>query len=216
MMPPKDVLLQTRVTPEQHQLIETAAAEQGLTVAAFIRTTAMQFSKSPLIRAWVTPYGASPEEWLARDLRPHYVLRRVGSGPNGEQTLLMYQFTAHDQLVPVPTSAIAYGMEFLKQPERHQFVLDGSHSRWFVVRTTHNAGMGLVELVLRPEGTPADRIRRRIFDSRDGELVYDLAGGGQLRGRVDVLSIGAESCELRVTGGGQRTLPYANVVAVGT
>lgn len=215
-MPPKDVLLQTRVTLEQHQQIEAAAAEQGLTVAAFLRTTAMQYAKSPLIRAWVTHYGASPQEWLARELRPHYILRRIGSGMNGEQTFVMYQFTAHDQLVPVPTSAIAYGMEFLKQPERHQFVLDGSQSAWFIVRTTHNAGMALVEIVLRPEGTPADKIRRRIYDARDGELVYDLAGGGQLRGRVDALAIGAESCELRVTGGGQRTLPYANVVAVGT
>src|SRR5262245_42421932 len=127
-MPPKEVLIQTRVTLEQHRLIETAATEQGLTVAAYLRTTAMQYAQSPLIRAWVTHYGAAPAEWLARDQHPHYILRRISSGMNGEQTLVMYQFTAYDQLVPVPTSAIAHGMEFLKQPERHQFVLDGSHS----------------------------------------------------------------------------------------
>jgi hypothetical protein len=215
-MPPKDALLQTRVTLEQQQLIEAAAAEQGLTVAAFLRMTAMQYAKTPLIRAWVTDYGASPQEWLALDRRPHYILRRTAVGTRGEMTFAMYQLTTNDQVVAVPSSAVSYGMEFLKQPWRHQFVLDGSQSRWFIVHTTHNAGLGLIEILLRPEGSPADLVRRRIYDARDGELVYELLGGAQLRGRVDVLAIGAESCELRLTGGGVRTLPYANVVAIGS
>jgi hypothetical protein len=214
-MNPKETVLQTRVTAQQIAVIKTAADAQGLTVAAYIRMAAMQFATAPLINAWVTSYGESPELWLARDLRPHYVLRRLRAVP-GEQTFTMYMLTNHDELVPVPTSAIAYGIEFLKRPERHQLVLEGSQERWFVVSTTHNAALGLVEIVLRPEGSAIDAIRKRIHDSRDGELVYRLQGGGELRGRVDVLAIGVAACELRLTDGGQVTLPYANVIAVGS
>src|SRR5262249_24839824 len=131
-MPPRDVLIQTRVTPEQHQQIEAAATEQGLTIAAFIRMVAVQSSQSPMLPAWVTDYGASPAHWLARDLRPHYVLRRIAVGANGEQTCAMYQLTNNDQLVAVPTSSISYGMDWLKQPDRHQFILSGSQQVWFM------------------------------------------------------------------------------------
>lgn len=213
----KDVLLQTRVTAEQEAVIKTAADAQGLTVAAYIRMAAMQFATAALINAWVTSYGESPDLWLARDHRPHFILRRLRSGSGGEQTFTMYVLTNHGQLAPVPATAVAYGIDFLKVPERHQLVLEGSQDRWFVVTTTHNAALGLVEITLRPEGSlPVDAIRKRIHDARDGELVYTLQGGGELRGRVDILGIGTTSCELRITGGRKVTLPYANVIAVGS
>ena len=140
---------------------------------------------------------------------------RVGTG--GEKTLVMFQFSNMNALVPVPASAVAYGTDLLKKPERHQLVLEGSQERWLVVSSTHNAALGLVEIVLRPEGSsPMHVIRKRIHDARDGELVYTLQGGSQLRGRVDILGIGTASCELRVTGSGTVTLPYTNVIAVGS
>jgi hypothetical protein len=216
MAPPKDVLIQARVTAEQYEMIKTAADAQGLAVGAYTRMAAMQFATSPMVNAWVTSYGESPELWLARDIRPHYVLRRLRVGAAGEQAFTIYQLTQFDQLVAVPATAVAYGLEFLKRPERHQFVLEGSQERWFVVNTTHNGALGLVEIVLRPEGTPADVIRRRVHDARDGELVYMLVGGTELRGRADVLSIGSSSCEVRLTSGGKVTVPYANVLAVGS
>src|SRR5688572_27530616 len=212
----KEILLQTRVTVDQHQAIEAAASERGLSIAAFLRVCAMQRAKSTIVRAWVTEYGRDPSSVLNYDLAPHYVLERIGAGANGEQAFAMYTVDVRSVVVPVSRSAITFEADFLQRPERHQFLLDGSTQRWFVVRTTFNAGANLVEIVLRPENTAADRIRRRVYDARDGLLVFDLLGGTQIRGRVDVLAIGVDSCEVRVENAQSRTVPYASVLAVGS
>lgn len=213
MPPAKDVVMQARVTAGQYQLVEAAAIEQGVSVAAFVRTAVLQHATAPLFRAWVTRYGEMPATILGQDRMPHYMLRRIAAGMSGEHTFAMFVLGQHG-LVPVSRSAITYEMDFLRQPALHQVVLDGSQRPWFVVQTTFNSGTGLVEIVLRPEGTAADVIRRRILDAKDGLLIYDLIGGGQLCGRVEGRDIGVDSFELRVESAPRRTVPYASVVAV--
>src|SRR5690606_16724943 len=109
--PTKDILLQTKVTPEQETVIRNAADAQGLSVAAYLRSAAMQSATAPLVHAWVTNYGEQPELWLARAHRPHYVLRQLRVGVAGEKTFAMFSLDNLDRLVAVPAGAVAFGMD---------------------------------------------------------------------------------------------------------
>jgi hypothetical protein len=211
---PKEVVVQTRVTAAQYQIIESAAQNQGVSVAAFVRAATMRFATVPLINAWSTDAGENPATVLAYGRLPQYLLQRIADGASGEQTYAMYVLTEHGPM-PVPRSAVAYEMPFLRDPWRHQFVLEGSHSPWVIVRSMFNTGTGLVEIVLRLEGTATDVVRRRIRHANGGPLTFDLIGGAQLVGRADLFRMAADSFELAVEGQPMRTVPYANVVAVG-
>lgn len=208
----KEVVLQTRVTAAQYKTIETAARDQGVSVAAFVRAAALHSATMPLVRAWVTPFGEPPATVLGHDRLPNYMLKRIASGMS-EQTFAMFQLAEHG-LAPVSRSSLIYEMEFLKQPVRYQVVLDGSQNAWLIVRSMFNSASGLAELVLRPDGTPADVIRRRIYEAKKAWLRLDLINGQQVRGRVDVTGVGIDSFELEIDGEPTRTVPYASVVGV--
>lgn len=208
----KDVVVQTRVTAAQYKTIEAAASEQGTSVAAFVRAATMQQATAPLVRAWVTHYGEVPSTVLAHDRLPHYMLKRI-VGTAGEQAFAMFLLAEHG-LVPVSRAAVTYEMDFLKRPALHQFVLDGSQTAWFVVRSSFNSSTNVVEIVLRAEGGSGDVIRRRIYNAKKAWLSFEMISGQKLRGRVDVTGIGLDSCELEVEGEPTRTIPYSSVLAI--
>ncbi len=217
----RDRIIQTKLSEREAAEVATAASARGLTIAAYLRQSALLAARPPIM-AWAYDYVAPIVDVLAQRPRPHYVLHRVGEGSNGELTCLMFTLTVHDQIVPVSAAAAGQGLDPMKF-NRKEFILDGSMMPWLVVRTTARVSdVGdIVEIVLRPEGSlPTDAVRRRVRDSRDAELFYELTSGKRVTGRVTINAVGVESCDLRLTEdsaptGKTMTLPYASVVGVG-
>lgn len=213
-MSSKDQVLQTRVSAEEAQLIAVAAAKHGLKVAAYLRKVALMETFGTHVNVWVARYPAEPSEVLSRGSVPNYVLRRRAARAGGEQTFLLLHPPGRHYLQPVSTAYIS-DVEHFVRPWQHQFILEGSSSRWFFVRTTFDSAVGAVELVLRPEGTPADSVRARIHGAVGGPLLFEFVGGTTVVGRVDVWDVAADTFELKMKDGTNRTIHFDRVLSVG-
>lgn len=208
----KDQVLQTRVSSEEAEFIAEAASKHGLKVAAYLRKVALMETFGTHVNAWVARYPVDPAEVIGRGLRPQYVLRRRAAR-GGEQTFFLLHPPGRHTLEPVSPAYLADVEHFLR-PWQHEFVLEGSSSRWFVVRTTFDATAGAVELVLRPEGTPADSVRSRIHGAVGGPLFFEFVGGSTIVGSVDLWDVGADTFELKVNDGTKRTVHFDRVLSV--
>lgn len=213
-MASKETVIQTRVDSDQFELIQAAAKAHGLPLAAYLRKVVLVDAYGTLVNCWVTEYGHDPAEWLARGVNPHFTLRRTVVGAGGEQTFIMLHPPGRYHLTPV-SEAFLREIELFRKPAMHQLLLEGSAARWILVRTTFSESAGTTEIVVRPEGTPADTVRARIHGARGGKLTFDLVGGGSVTGTVNVWEAGMSSFELKLESGAMRTMHYDRVLAVG-
>jgi hypothetical protein len=141
-------LVQTRIPGEVAEQVDSLAAGEGLSVAAWLRRLILKEINSMYTEAWT----AEKPVIASQDGPASYYLKRVKDLSATEVEFALIHGPAHDRRGNV-TPGYLSDVNWYRNPDDYRFFLSGSPMPWSIVRLMHNTTAEEMLIVLRQEMT---------------------------------------------------------------
>ena len=147
-----DLLIQTRVPEEIGRWAMQKAANEGLSMAAWLRRLLISEANRRRTEDGVVPKDeANPGRYLVAPPAPDHLLERTRDISTNEVAFWMLHGSPTEKRAK-PVSAEWLGdVNWNRRPDEYRFLIKGSPRPWVIARIMNDTTAGRMELVLRME-----------------------------------------------------------------